>query len=66
MRKLNEIELELTSKCNAACPACKRTQLNIKGRLEINDIVLTDLQKGFYLPPLKIPKINPIKSVRTS
>jgi len=47
MRKLNEIELELTSKCNAACPACKRTQLNIKGRLEINDIVLTDLQKAF-------------------
>jgi len=47
MRKLNEVELELTSKCNAACPACKRTQLNIKGKLEINDIVLTDLQKAF-------------------
>ena len=47
MRKLNEVELELTSRCNAACPACKRTQLNIKGRLELNDIVLTDLQKAF-------------------
>lgn len=43
--KINKIELEITSGCNAACPGCART-LN-KDKYELNDLSLDDIRKIF-------------------
>lgn len=43
--KIQKIELEITSDCNAACPGCART-LN-PGKFDINYISFSDIKKMF-------------------
>ncbi len=49
LSKLEKVELEITSDCNAACPGCARTRPAKEGTLEINHIGLDDLIRLF--PP---------------
>lgn len=34
----NSFEIEVTTRCNAACPACARTRLNNQGLLKVRDL----------------------------
>jgi MoaA/NifB/PqqE/SkfB family radical SAM enzyme len=45
MKDIKKIELEITSKCNAACPGCARTQY--KDKVVEQDITLLDLKRIF-------------------
>lgn len=35
---INSYEIEITSRCNAACPVCARTVLNLAGKLTVEDL----------------------------
>ena len=43
MDRIQKIELEITSDCNAACPGCARTQK--RDILEVVDFSLNDLKR---------------------
>lgn len=40
-------EIEITSKCNAACPDCTRTRLINQNKLLVNDINIKDFRRWF-------------------
>lgn len=45
LKNIKKIELEITSRCNAACPGCART--HHIDQLELNDIRITDIKNIF-------------------
>jgi len=53
---VNKIELELTSRCNAACPGCART-LN-PGKFPIADLTIADIKRLFPVEYIKDKKFK--------
>lgn len=61
LRELNQLHVELTNACNAACPMCTRFHINsplIRPDLEIDQITIEKFKK--YFPPHIIKKCEVI------
>ena len=58
--QISQIEFEITSLCNAACPGCPRTQLGPGTGFQLNTISFDNL-KSWFPQPHELEKLNQFK-----